>query len=1387
MSDVNFIIDEDRRFSNRFDLSETLAGFVNNREFGAGYQDIESGQNQRQDKAYVWRAISAIGDDVANTLYENVLNYIDNISNVDLCKTKALQSLVNAHGIRYSILNSLDVVPLELRNLMDVYSINKKYLVQNGILDGYRQYEIRQRLVDEQTGLEGLGEVFADVGKISADVRNRIRNDVDEKEFYNFLSSTYFDVMYDAVATQFVPDEVQTSNADAKRPIWLRYSDEFQNLTPYETQLSAAEFRQFKLLNGIDPDFDEVAVVDRINAGQDTLSNYQGDTLKLLEMEMKIRRTAFDPAVPESKYMIQKKNKVKEYFDFIEWRYKCINSVQEIGGIYDIDKSYIELRSPVDMASYNLISSDPGNPDVMGIDESKIKLVADNLAGITIYISKIREYLKYQAQKNYMKGTYNLLKFVIGMFLKQFSESNFFNIMKEEAEPASSQIQALQARISTITTDDIDVVEYADQTEYFNISALEGDGTDVNERYWERESENGCFTDDEISNFYSNTLGCWDRVRDVPDFLNAVFQAGASKSSLSNGNIRVDPGVDQQVSAANYQIMLQYNGNRFGYAPYANHKNLVHPSYQLHPYLRGFIKYENIKNAVQNAFTNSSNDRLEDEMVKASISAYVGEFGQPVNMALNNAFDYSGYTTRYEYSDHYHDTMSSEVVAYDGAFYPPALSSFRKDREEFIWQVSAGYVGSESESTYFEKYYSHLGMSERGYGRVAVQLSAYAGLIDEITETKDSLSNVYDIFKYGMDRFENLYILYKKYDRPNPTYRERLDTPGQLWIRMNDSPIAFPAFYGSTPNVDVGDDVLNGNIRLLAAGKDMVSDPSRMSYVYDFEFDAQRRTLMLAVNQENNIDDGFQGLSSFHDGDEIRTGLYRRFQHADVLICNVEEKYDSFEGYTKLFLKSDQALNVGRLPNYSVKDFTCADKVGWTSAPNGTLYKDAPCLLGFSCGDQFIDAVYVDKRMSKDASGSVSYDIGQNGFGFNLKVYRYRYQTSGKMYGGTPLYYESALQEYDVQKSITRAFTPCGPDMEMSPGDETKFSLAFRSKPVGGNISGQTYIGMADGNGMADLEPTSGLSENAAESNSFDLLSEYPTTLDIWTQFDNAGKESSFFAEKLDVYNVFADPSYIPQYPGPDGSHDMSKSQDYAGRPWYGLQLLGESKNIDGVVDGINLSAEFDDDLDGLSAYRYGRVWEDYFDNPDVSKLLRTFRYSILNGDKWKIPVTWYTGSALDQLKIVVMNIQTCSKNPYFVGPLSALAGGYSSVEAGTYLNDVEREEVQTNDENVEFAGTNSVFEREQIRQSDNAMQGVDDVRLAWDGKDLTVEFTHSGRWLVRDQEVAVVIYNEYDIKRFELYHVMDSAGLLGENGEYGTDGGSGRLSDIDLSEYQSL
>lgn len=50
--------------------------------------------------------------------------------------------------------------------------------------------------------------------------------------------------------------------------------------------------------------------------------------------------------------------------------------------------------------------------------------VAQSLADTTFYISDIREKIKLQTRKNYMKGTYDLMLYVINEFLVDYSRTN---------------------------------------------------------------------------------------------------------------------------------------------------------------------------------------------------------------------------------------------------------------------------------------------------------------------------------------------------------------------------------------------------------------------------------------------------------------------------------------------------------------------------------------------------------------------------------------------------------------------------------------------------------------------------------------------------------------------------------------------------------------------------------------------------------------------------------------------------------------------------------------------------------------------------------------------------------------------------------------------------
>ncbi len=69
---------------------------------------------------------------------------------------------------------------------------------------------------------------------------------------------------------------------------------------------------------------------------------------------------------------------------------------------------------------------------------------------------------------------------------------------------------------------------------------------------------------------------------------------------------------------------------------------------------------------------------LEDSRVAHAIDSYLGKFGNLVDVWKTHVRDFTSYTTRYEQSNHIcrYTNKWSEMVDYDGAFYPPALSTY---------------------------------------------------------------------------------------------------------------------------------------------------------------------------------------------------------------------------------------------------------------------------------------------------------------------------------------------------------------------------------------------------------------------------------------------------------------------------------------------------------------------------------------------------------------------------------------------------------------------------------------------------------------------------------------------------------------------------------------
>lgn len=135
---------------------------------------------------------------------------------------------------------------------------------------------------------------------------------------------------------------------------------------------------------------------------------------------------------------------------------------------------------------------------------------------------------------------------------------------------------------------------------------------------------------------------------------------------------------DAYLSARNQ--FIQYTGNGTdtdGSDVFYNYKNTAHPSKQYHPYLRNMVEYDTYTNNLLNTYTNMLASDLDETRIVRQIDNYIGHFGESINFWKNTAIDYTGYSSRYESSNHKSETgVVSEFVDYDGGFHPDAVKKF---------------------------------------------------------------------------------------------------------------------------------------------------------------------------------------------------------------------------------------------------------------------------------------------------------------------------------------------------------------------------------------------------------------------------------------------------------------------------------------------------------------------------------------------------------------------------------------------------------------------------------------------------------------------------------------------------------------------------------------
>ena len=410
--------------------------------------------------------------------------------------------MVKMYGLEYKVFDRLDLLPVEVLDLINIFSINKKHLIYGKkLLQKYKDALSAEHVIYDYSGIP------LEDSQTSAVLSSSVLDCdcLDGGQYRNFMVDSFESVLNGFLSLPYSEGGAPIYSIEGE---WGVYEELARRRDKYALQYveGTVEYdrRQYKMLNGVSLRFDECAALDRIEAGLELESDYQGFELKLIQMERELRQKSYS-GDKTSRYAFYKKQRVLEYANFVTDKYFSDHKCSDLS-VYKYDNQYFEVifesnRSAEDpgqmyeKSGKNVIYMDDASGNLQ-IDSAMVHSVAESLADTSLYISRIREKIKLQTRKNYMKGTYDLMLYVINEFLVDYSRLNpIFRDDSNLSDATSSVSQLLWPIYQDLSSHDINnltAVEYFDETEYYNISAAtDAAGHDgrysssgVNDRFW---------------------------------------------------------------------------------------------------------------------------------------------------------------------------------------------------------------------------------------------------------------------------------------------------------------------------------------------------------------------------------------------------------------------------------------------------------------------------------------------------------------------------------------------------------------------------------------------------------------------------------------------------------------------------------------------------------------------------------------------------------------------------------------------------------------------------------------------------------------------------------------------------------------------------------------
>lgn len=896
MSTKSVIVEEDvAKNDNSFSFISTAFDLVGNKEFKAAEYDVLC-SNVENRNTYVWQALSAVGEKIGTAVHESILNYIDNVANIDTCNVRALQSMIKTIGTNYTTLKDINSFPLEVQNYIDIFSLQRELLLNSEKIKKTLADKIQISATFDSTQLPSAvlcaNEISTERAKLLAeDSTKEISSNwfsdnqhvemssgmhIDDDKLDCVISSALYDLLmdklhitYNDASNTYVFQEISTNI--------LTDDFEIRKLDCYKSNIDsiANDMNKYAIANS----FNVQQAADNILNMISSYDDYSKGEQIVINDELKLRSLPFKQNENATKYRYYKELKLKEYVNFIELQYTKISEAYDNAKIYEIDSNYLELSGG---ASEKLLFET--NDGKIQIRNEIVEQVVSMIVSVINNIRTLRQQLKSECQRYYMKGAFLLIAHIINQYLLDNIAPTVFRLTGTYPEYNSNTTYS-------------EITEYEDTTNYFNISCENDLSTDksLNKRYWESDSNKDAigaidntnlfetlptvnanddqFNGTDVESFYLSTLNNvfeqytirtlsgTSQSDHLNKFLSYIFNLQADSTYRNDDNMLMFSSREHELSSYKTLLFKEYIGQADGNTPYYYFTNKIHPSYQIHPYLSSFVEITDYTFAIEN-ITNVAIDNVQKQLQK-NIDNFIDDDGYLINTYRNPLNTNTDYQSRYEFTDNVNKIgMYDPVVAYDGWLFPDGynvLTSIDPSKYYQAIEDNIKYIDSNESNPKYNYYYGlDLTINERK--KVVRQIETFRQQISAIAEDKSLKNgNRYVVYRYALDSYNNAYILLK--DKTSANNLD--DAPGELWIRLKDSPLPFLAYAFESKDDTLANAISQSQLTYVQGDSayefDQVTQHSSFQNdnlyrhdIYDFYMSNSKKEILFRCKKEND-------------------------------------------------------------------------------------------------------------------------------------------------------------------------------------------------------------------------------------------------------------------------------------------------------------------------------------------------------------------------------------------------------------------------------------------------------------------------------------------------------------------------------------------------------